>query len=584
MSQPKRWWLGLVPLLILWLLAGWLQTGAVERDLADRAGAAIAATTALDSPRAVVAGRDVAVAGLTFSPERTAAAVAAAEATHGVRLVSSAVTTPSAAQPFDWSAKRDGTALVLSGHVPTPEARAAILAAARTAFPDTEIRDEATYASGAPGGFTAAAAYGLAQMATLSQGSVSLSDAGYSIAGEASTQAVYQAAMAATKTLPAGLTLAKAEILPPELKPYAWSAENDGHALSLGGAVPSEETRAALAGAAAASFPGVRIIDELQIARGAPAGDFLAAAKLGLAQLARLADGKATLDDGRLSVSGAGKAGVSSEGVAAAIRAGLPQGFQLASVDITPATISPYTLTAEKTGGSLTLSGYYPDDRTHQGILDAARRLFFAETVKDQLAPGAGAPEGFAEAVQAGLGQLSRLAQGTLALSGTNARLSGQALYEKAVIDIQGAFAAALPHRYMADAWIALKPPEPAVDAATCQGLFSALLARGTILFDTGKAVISKDSAGLLDNLVVVAQRCPEARIEISGHTDASGDAAANLDLSKRRAEAVADYLQTAGIAGNRLTAEGYGSTRPVASNETEEGRAQNRRIDFLVN
>lgn len=584
MSQPKRWWLGLVPLFVLWLLAAWLQTGAVERDLAGRAGTAIIATTALDSPRAEVAGRDVAVAGLTFSPERTEAAVAAAWATDGVRLVRSAVTTPAAVQPFDWSAKRDGAALVLSGHVPTPEARAAILAAARTAFADVEIRDDASYASGAPGSFAAAAAYGLAQAAALSKGSVSLSDAGYSIAGEASTAAAYEAAMAATKALPAGVTLVKAEILPPELKPYAWSAVSDGRTLTLGGAVPSEEARAGLAGAVAAAFPGIKVVDGLQVARGAPAGDFLAAAKLGVAQLAQLADGKAVLDDGRLSVSGSGKVGVTAEGIAAAIRTGLPQGFQLASVDVTPATITPYTLTAEKAGGALTLSGYYPDDQTHQGILDAARRLFFDETVRDQMAPGAGAPEGFAQAVVAGLGQLARLAQGTLTLSGTDAKLSGQALYEKAVVDIQGAFAAALPRRYMADAWIAVKPPEPAVDAATCQGLFSALLAKGTILFDTGKASISGDSAGLLDNLVVVAQRCPDARIEISGHTDASGDATANLDLSKRRAEAVVGYLETAGIGADRLTAMGYGSTRPIGSNDTEEGRAQNRRIDFLVN
>ncbi|MGO1080126.1 OmpA family protein [Inquilinus sp. CA228] len=584
MSQPKTWWLGLILLLVLWLLANWLETGAVERDLAGRAGAAIAATTALDSPRAEVAGRDVAVAGLTFSPERTAKAVAAAKATPGVRLASDATTAPPAAQPFVWSAKRDGAALVLSGTVPTPEARASILAAAKTAFPDVEIRDEATYATGAPGSFAAAAAYGLAQAVALSNGGVALSDAGYSIAGEAPTAAAYQAAMAATKALPAGVTLAKAEILPPELKPYVWSAANDGRTLTLGGAVPSEAARAELAGAAAAAFPGIRIVDGLQVARGAPAGDVLAAAKLGLAQLALLADGKAGLDDGRLSVSGSGKPGVTAAAIAAAIRSGLPQGFQLASVDVTPAIISPYTFSAEKSGGALTLSGYAPDDRTHQGILDAAQRLFFGETVKDQLALGAGAPEGFADAVLAGLGPLSRLAQGTLSLTGTDAKLSGQALYEKAVVDIQGAFAAALPGRYTADAWIAVKPPEPAVDAAACQDLFSTLLAKGTILFDTGKATISQESAGLLDNLVVVAQRCPEARIEISGHTDASGDAAANLDLSRKRAEAVVGYLETAGVAVVRLTAIGYGSARPIASNDTEEGRAQNRRIDFLVN
>jgi OOP family OmpA-OmpF porin len=584
MSQPGKWWLGLVPLLVLWLLANWLETAGVEHDIAARAGAAVASASTLESSHVDAAGRDVTVAGLVFTPAGADSGVAVARATPGVRLVTNAAMPPPTAQPFDWSVKRDGGSVLLSGHVSMPEARATILAAARSAFPGATVKDEMKYAGGAPDGFASAAVYGIAQAAALSNGSVTLSGGDYAIAGEAPTAAAYDAAMAGTRVLPAGLALAKAEILPPVLKPYVWRASSDGKTVILDGAVPSAELRAGLAAEVVHALPGLAVVDRLRIARGVPSGDFLAAAKLGLQQLAQLAGGKAVLDDNRLSISGTGKPGITADGVTGAIRSGLPQGFDLASVDIEAGAISPYTFNATKGDGVLTLTGYIPDDKTHRGILEAARRLFFGETVTDQLAIGAGAPDSFGDAVSAALGPLSRLAQGTLAMSGTEVKLSGQALYDKAAGDIQAAFAAALPAPFKPDATVTVKPPEPAVDAATCQGLFSAVLGKGTIGFDTGAATISPDSAGLLDTLVGVAERCPDARIEISGNTDSTGDAAANLDLSKRRADAVADYLKQAGVAPDHLATVGYGSTRPVASNDTEEGRARNRRIDFLVN
>ena len=76
--------------------------------------------------------------------------------------------------------------------------------------------------------------------------------------------------------------------------------------------------------------------------------------------------------------------------------------------------------------------------------------------------------------------------------------------------------------------------------------------------------------------------RCPTANIEIAGHTDADGDAA-NQALSEQRAQAVTDYLIKAGLPAERFTPIGYGSSQPVAGNDTDEGKAQNRRIDFVV-
>jgi len=77
--------------------------------------------------------------------------------------------------------------------------------------------------------------------------------------------------------------------------------------------------------------------------------------------------------------------------------------------------------------------------------------------------------------------------------------------------------------------------------------------------------------------------RCPTANIEIAGHTDTDGEDTFNQTLSEKRAQAVSDYLVKAGLPADRFTATGYGSTQPVATNDTDEGKAQNRRIEFMV-
>jgi OOP family OmpA-OmpF porin len=87
----------------------------------------------------------------------------------------------------------------------------------------------------------------------------------------------------------------------------------------------------------------------------------------------------------------------------------------------------------------------------------------------------------------------------------------------------------------------------------------------------------------LLDRLIETALRCPNVNIEIAGHTDAAGENTANQALSERRAQAVVEYLARAGLPASRFTPVGYGSTQPVATNDSDEGKAQNRRIEFVV-
>jgi OmpA-OmpF porin, OOP family len=455
----RKWWPGVIPLVVFWAIAAWTNTLPMESDLAARSTAALK-DTVLDKSQIAVAGRDVTFAANAFSEDGRRGAVASVAAVSGVRLVN------------------DETRLV------------------------------------------------------------------------------------------------------PEARPFAWSAERDVVRVTLGGVSPLPSSRSKLLEAARASLGGVEVVDQMNLARGAPPR-FDAAALLLVEQIAKLKDGKITISDDKVNLAGMARDLGGREAIAAALKS-LPEGFSVAANDI---KAPPYVFQAYKdpVAVTLTLTGYVPDDNVHAALATAATRKFFSEKVVDNLKSSIGAPAGFAAAVVPALGALSRLSTGTLVVSDREVKLSGDALYDAAAVAIRAGLAKDFPKEWQVKAEISVKPAAAPVDATVCQQLFSDLLGRGKIRFDSGRASIDPDSAGLLDRLIETALRCPTVNIEIAGHTDGDGEDAFNQALSEKRAQAVADYLVKAGLPADRFTAVGYGSTQPVASNDTDEGKAQNRRIDFVV-
>ncbi|MBI1385542.1 MAG: OmpA family protein [Rhizobiales bacterium] len=120
------------------------------------------------------------------------------------------------------------------------------------------------------------------------------------------------------------------------------------------------------------------------------------------------------------------------------------------------------------------------------------------------------------------------------------------------------------------------------IDADECQDYLEYLLRDRTINFATNSADIQRASYGLLDELAFVLGRCPGSRVEIAGHTDSVGSNSDNQVLSERRSQSVVSYLIEKGVRRNRLSAVGYGESYPIASNDTNAGRARNRRIEFI--
>ena len=366
----------------------------------------------------------------------------------------------------------------------------------------------------------------------------------------------------------------------PEAKPFVWSAERDVVRVTLTGSSPLPASKAKLLETARADLGGIEVVDQTNLSRGAPPR-FDEAALLLLGQVPRLKDGKITISDTKVSLAGMARELGGREAIAAALK-NLPEGFSVAANEI---KAPPYIFQANKdpVALTLTLTGNVPDNNVHAAIVAAASRKFFSEKVVDNLKTSLGASAGFAGAVGPALGALSRLSTGTLVVSDREVKLSGDALYDGAPGQLRSNLLKDFPQNWQLKADISVKPAAAPVDATVCQQLFSELLAKGKIRFESGRANLDPDSAGLLDHLIEIALRCPTTNIEVAGHTDADGDSAQNQTLSEKRAQAVVDYLVKAGLPASRFAAIGYGSTQPVAVNDTDEGKARNRRIEFVV-
>ena len=123
--------------------------------------------------------------------------------------------------------------------------------------------------------------------------------------------------------------------------------------------------------------------------------------------------------------------------------------------------------------------------------------------------------------------------------------------------------------------------PGAVVDLDGCE--VEAVIELEGVNFDFDKATIRPEGKAILNGAAALLKTHDRVVVEVAGHTDSIGSEEYNQGLSERRANAVKDYLVAQGITATRLTARGYGELRPIASNDTEEGRAENRRVELIV-
>ena len=536
----------------------------------------------------------VSVKGQALTPEDYEAALegVSAPVPAGGSLASADILPAAVEGDYTWSATLTGPDLLLEGYAPDAETRAGIEAKAKELNPNATVINRLRIASGAPDNFGALTDFALAQLPRFSAGKASLANTALSVEGTSLGSAEFDAANAALAgELPEGMSVAAQAIEPPLVAgTYVFGAERNANVIRLTGFAPDPATRAEIVAAAEANNPGATVIDQMRIAKGVPDGvDWLAATGQATKALSDFTKGSASINGNVYSVQGE-TADNDAFGRAQAMVAGpMAGGLTMGTSDIGLPVASPFTWLAARAGdGAVTLSGYVPGEAVKTGNVDQAGLKFGSVPITDEQQLAAGAPRGFEAAVSVGLQSISRLEDSSAAISGTDLVVKGVALSEDARDDIALKVKNGLPPGWAGTSEITVKPapeadPAQELTAVSCQQELSELLAANTVLFETAKAVIREDSFGLLDQISYTARACGDARIEVSGHTDSDGSDASNQTLSEARARAVVDYMTAAGVEAERLTAVGYGESRPVADNGTAEGKAKNRRIELRV-
>ena len=378
--------------------------------------------------------------------------------------------------------------------------------------------------------------------------------------------------------------------------PYEFTLDYTDGKTVLSGYVPDEATRNEFVTAALARFGEGNVEDRLEIAPGAPEGFKQTVLGALMPSISRFEQAVASLRNTALSVQGRTISIESRNNLEQTISGAVPsqfsKSFDISAPDPIP---SPYEFKLDFNGKLAILSGYVPDDQTRSDIIEAARQQFGSGNVTDRLKVAAGAPEGFSHTIIQGLiPNFEGYTQAVGTLQDSKLDITGTApsgeVRDNLRQSLTGAVPASIATAFNIDipeVAPAIKPeptPEPkSRPAKLCQKRLDDLLANAHINFTTNRAAIAKSSHALLDKITSIAKECPETKIEVAGHTDSRGSNTHNQALSQRRAGAVLRYLVAKDIDIDRLTAVGYGETRPVADNTTAEGQAKNRRIELIT-
>lgn len=586
MRNWKSWiWPGVATVACLTALAVWLHLDPVETDLKDRATSALAtdhawAGVALD-------GRDLTLQGLAPSAENRAEALAIAQQTYGVRTVIDETGLLPEQSPYLLSLEKTENGLVLNGFAPDMATRARLISLLSETLPGIALLDQLKLARGAPDEFTALVEYGSSVFSRLSTGLMELNGTAIRIKGQALNPADHEIALQLLSASPPGDGRVESlEISPaPTNGDYTWSAEVDDAHLTLRGYIPDPSIRSALIDAATASRPDLEVVDEMRFASGVPDGvDWLAASRDAIALVSLMEDGRVSIRNDRIDISGDSSDAEAFRAFQARLDQGLSGGLKLGTTDIGLARVSPFVWTATLDPDRLLLEGFVPSEAVADDLVESARLKFGSLRIDNRMTVAGGAPEGFSAAADAVLQGLSRLDGGVATLSDMESTLTGNAFSAAASGEIADQLGTALPEAFSLRETIGQLPlPSENLNGTECQGQIDRIASQNSVLFDTGEARIQYHSRGFLDRIAFLARKCPGVRLEISGHTDADGETDANLALSERRAEAVMAYMVDAGVARSRLVSVGYGESDPVADNETEAGKAANRRIEFRI-
>ena len=529
---------------------------------------------------------------------RFQATIAAGEVVDSARVIDEMATTPPraiAAPRFSVEILRNHSGISVNGLVPVSEDRETLIARLSeiaAPAPVSDLMETADYPI--PAGWRDALGFTATALSHLPRSKISV-DAGRieitAIANSPEEKAALEKELrrAAPPSLNMTLDIAAPR---PVITPFTlrYRIDAEGGRFDACSADTEEARDRILAAATAAGGIAGTICT---LGRGVPSSDWAEAAAASIGALAELGHGSVTFADADITlVAAEGTTSATFDRVVGELEAALPEVFALHAVlppppgkpDAGPpefvATLSPE--------GQVQLRGRLNDENLQHMADSYAKARFGSASVYSAARTVEGLPMDWPVRVLAGIEALSRLINGAVTVTPDNVIVRGTSSREDTPADVARLLSERLGEAQSFELDIAYKAPPPPIEEVmtpeVCESdIAEAQRSTGKISFEPGSATIAAESLDTMNTIAEILSECGEIRLEIQGHTDSQGRSSMNQQLSQERAASVLRELRSRRVLTASYTAKGYGETMPIASNDDEEGREANRRIEFRL-
>lgn len=483
-----------------------------------------------------------------------------------------------------------------SGYAPSDAEKVTIAESLKQQLPGHNVVNELQIGAGQPPGWKPCIDAGIAALARLGNGNILLSDRRLSLNGATTVDEMSETLPRELRAKAAGNcdTFTNIAVSAPPEPRLTWRARLDDGFVALTGDVPDEATKAGLLQSAQTLFAGIRVVDEMRVAGGS-GGRWRRVAEDALKILARLRIGEARVEGDQLAISGEARDGTAQAEIRELL-SHLPKGYGgREAIEVRADAAAVEAEARKQVEAQLRRKAEEEARQRTAALAEEARRKSEAESearVRAEAAARADAEarrraedEARQRAAAAAAEDARRKSEAeseARVKAAAEARRKAEDDARRRAADIAAAEAAKRKNETEVRAK-AETEARARTEANVCQDLLKSAASQGIIRFQRASAVIDRASYPTLDALVRIVAQCPQALIQVEGHTDSDGTIERNQLLSERRAASVAEYLVKAGVTQTRLTAVGVGQMRPVAPNDTDDGKSRNRRIEFVV-
>ncbi|WP_298937724.1 OmpA family protein [uncultured Ruegeria sp.] len=499
-----------------------------------------------------------------------------------------------AAPRFSVEILRNDSGISIIGLVPASEDREALMDRLRgldRSVPVSDLMETADYPK--PKGWDDAVSYAIDALSRLPRAKISANSGLVKITAISdSQQEKEQLEQDLTRAAPASLRIGLSISAPrPVITPFTLRYLI-GEAGGQFDACSAQDEKARDRIVAAAQNAGLSGPYSCTIGLGVPSPRWPEAAELGIRALAEIGRGSITISDADITLIAAqGTLPALFDRVVGELETALPDVFALHAVLPEPETeeqSGPIEFSATRSPeGLVQLRGRLGDETLRDMVDSYARAAFGSEQVYTATRIVPDLPADWPVRVLAGLEALNQLKNGALTVTPDSVELIGLSHDEGAKARIAGQLSDKLGEAQDFTLSITYQPPPAPADALPdpelCETQIADIQAVSKIAFEPGSSTIAADSRDTVNQIADILRECGPIRMEIQGHTDSQGREEMNQQLSQSRAQSILNELRGRRIPTASYTAVGYGETQPIGDNDSEEGREENRRIEFRL-